>query len=146
MSAGSTLDPDAGGRPRSQAPGHDTRSLGPSDSSDGGSDVAGGPGMLDSEQIGLDTGTNEDPDGGRLRSDAGGDIGDMGLDSETDRGGTGENVTAGRDDAAGVNRDHDVDRLVDADEAGLGGGLDQAEEANSGVSGPYGSERTDKRP
>jgi hypothetical protein len=78
---GSTLDPDnfpAGKTRRKIQKGHDTRSLGPSDSSDSGSDMAG-PSYVD-------------------------------------------------DDA-----DRDVDRIVGADEAGLGGGLDQAEEAQQGI-------------
>ena len=49
--------------------GHDTASLGPSDSSDSGSDTAGG----------------------------GPDLGDSNLDSDSDRNGTGERGAAGRD-------------------------------------------------
>jgi hypothetical protein len=79
--AGSTLDPDnipAGRRRHHTQKGHDTRSLGPSDSSDTGSDMAG-PGLIDDDVLHLDRGTNEDT------------------------------------------------------EAGLGGGLDQAEEAQRGI-------------
>ncbi|HUQ24357.1 MAG TPA: hypothetical protein VM140_01715 [Burkholderiales bacterium] len=74
--------------------GHDTKSLGPSDTSDSGSDVNPG--------------------------EASG--------SDSDSGGTGERQNVedrqGRTDA-----DRDVDRVVGADEAGLGRGLDEAEEA-----------------
>jgi hypothetical protein len=74
--------------------GHDTKSLGPSDTSDSGSDVNPG-----------------EPRG-----------------SDSDGAGTGERQNVeneqGRQDA-----DRSVDRIVSAEEAGLGGGLDQAEEA-----------------
>jgi hypothetical protein len=77
MAGSSTLDPDNPGRRRRRKPakGDDSRVLGPSDSSDSGSDVVGVP--------------TEPP-------------------TDADRG---------------------FDRVVDASEAGLGGGLDQAEEA-----------------
>ena len=76
---------------------HDTRSFGPSDSSDTGADTAG-----------------EESD-----------------DSTSDRNGTGERVDLESD----VLPDADIgaDRIVNAEEAGLGGGLDQAEEAQLGV-------------
>ncbi|HYG54599.1 MAG TPA: DUF2934 domain-containing protein [Burkholderiales bacterium] len=82
--AGSTLDPDnvgPGRRRRKTLKGHDERALGPSDSSDTGSDVVPAP-----------------PVGG---------------------------MDEGEPDAADIG----VDRVVGAGEAGLGGGLDQAEEA-----------------
>jgi hypothetical protein len=79
--------------------GHDVRSTGPSDSSDGGSDV-----------VGLGRG-----------------------DDNSDRNGTGERGSVG-DDVEGLdNADIRADRIVEADEAGLGGGLDQAEEAQLGI-------------
>lgn len=77
--AGSTLDPDnvpEGRRPKKHLKGHDTKSLGPSDSSDSGSDLA----------------------------------------------------AAGTDELVG-DIDRDADRVVGPEEAGLGSGLDQAEEA-----------------
>jgi hypothetical protein len=52
--------------------------------------------------------------------------------TDSDAGGTGERVTVGR---VPSNERHDeagVDRIVDSREAGLGGGLDQAEEARLG--------------
>ena len=99
MAGKSTLDPEnfSAVRPRRGLKGHDTRSLGPSDSSDSGSDMAG-PGLLD-----------EDPD---LR----------------------------------VNADRDADRVVGADEAGLGGGLDQAEEAQLGITDEEIEARRKKKP
>lgn len=83
MAGGSTLNPDnAPDRRREGLPrGHDTRALGPGDTSDSGSDIAG-----------------------------------ESLDVEEEATGS----------------DRDTDRIVGADEAGLGGGLDQAEEAQLG--------------
>jgi hypothetical protein len=78
-------------------------------------------------------GTNADPEAGRSTDDAGPSVGDLGLDSDTDSLGTGEHLTAGRETAVRVNQDVDVDRVVGPNEAGLGGGLDQAEEARLGV-------------
>lgn len=93
MVSNSTLDPDnfpAGSKRRETPKGHDIGSLGPSDSSDSGSDLAGS------------------------RPNSGDDI-------HLDRG-------ADEDTAAQHTNDIDTDRIVSADEAGLGGGLDQAEE------------------
>jgi hypothetical protein len=82
-------------------PGSDVRSIGPSDSSDSGSDVVG--------------------------------LGN--LDSTTDRYGTGERASAELDDQGDLRPDADIvpDRVVEAEQAGLGGGLDQAEEAQLGI-------------
>lgn len=75
--------------------GRGTRALGPSDTSDSGSDLQG-PGIYedDTDLTRLDSGTNEDASHGR---GAGRDIGDANLDSDTDSGGTGERASAGRD-------------------------------------------------
>jgi len=80
--------------------GHGTAALGPSDSSDSGSDVLGGPGLARDGDggLGLDTGTTSDADrhpGGH--ETAGPDVGDANLDSDSDRYGTGERGAAGRD-------------------------------------------------
>jgi hypothetical protein len=75
----------------------DTRSIGPSNSSDSGSDLAG--------------------------------ISDAASDEE----GTGERQTAGEEAEVRIGSDIGLDRVVGADDAGLGGGLDQAEEAQLGV-------------
>jgi hypothetical protein len=80
--------------------GHDIRSLGPSDSSDTGADMAGTQAA---------------------------------LDSTSDRNGTGERAGVGMDFDADSDADISADRIVDANLAGLGGGLDQAEEAQLGV-------------
>ena len=49
--------------------------------------------------------------------------------TDTDDGGTGERVSAGRDPQSELHDERGVDRVGDSSEAGLGGGLDQAEEA-----------------
>ena len=108
MASSSTLDPDniPLKRNRKTLKGHSTRSLGPSDSSDSGSDVAG---------HGADR-----------------YLGDLGLDSDSDRAGTGEHISAGTEPDVRLNSDRQVDHVVDEKEAGLGHGLDQAEEARRG--------------
>ena len=82
-------------------PGNDLGSIGPSDSSDSGSDMTG--------------------------------LGN--LDSTTDRYGTGERSSVELDDEGELRPDADIepDRVVEARNAGLGGGLDQAEEAQLGI-------------
>jgi hypothetical protein len=55
------------------------------------------------------------------------------LDTDTDAAYTGERTTAGIDPHGELNVEFDVDRVVDARDAGLGGGLDEAEEAILGV-------------
>lgn len=72
--------------------GHGTGALGPSDSSDSGSDVMGGPGMdegLSDEQA------REMPE--TTTQGAGRDLGDVDLDSDSDRSGTGERGSSGID-------------------------------------------------
>lgn len=117
--AGSTLDPDnVSGGQRSKPPaGHDTRALGPSDSSDSGSDVAG-------------------PNTGKR-------LGDRDMDAGSDRHGTGERASADIEPDAPDSADVEADRVVEDKEAGLGGGLDQAEEARRGKTryGKVGDER-----
>jgi hypothetical protein len=98
MAGGSTLDPDNlpdvdSGTART---GNDTGSLGPSDTTDSGSDVAGGSVMSADE-----------------------------LGSDTDAAGTGDRPGVGSDEEAGS--DIGFDQVVDADDAGLGTGLDEAE-------------------
>lgn len=85
--------------------GHGTGALGPSDTSDSGSDVAGAPGTVEGDVIGLDRGTNEDPETRGQSRTAGPDIGDADLDSDSDSVGSGEHMTAGRDPQAPANGD-----------------------------------------
>ncbi len=132
---GSTLDPDNFPleRQRKTLKGHDVRALGPSDSSDSGSDMAG-PGLLDDDLLGLDRGTNEDSESGRSNvADAGASVGDLGMDDTSDRSGTGERMSAGKEQTVRPGGDIDTDRVVGPDEAGLGYGLDEAEEADRGL-------------
>ncbi len=90
--------------------GHGTRALGPSDTSDSGSDLQG-PGIYerDADLLGLDSGTNEDA-GHALG--AGLDVGDANLDSDSDAGGTGERASAGRDIETEAGSDIAPDRLI----------------------------------
>ncbi|ALL66388.1 hypothetical protein K788_0002903 [Paraburkholderia caribensis MBA4] len=96
----STLNPDDEQRPELRQPGHDNASLGPSDSSDSGSDVAGAKrhefdvdGELDNHA--LETGEAE-------------------LASDTDRFGTGERASADGDSTLEDNEDIEVDRVISA--------------------------------
>jgi hypothetical protein len=68
-------------------------------------------------------------------SDAGSElIGDGSPDDDTsDREGTGERASVDPEIDARTDTDIGFDRIVDASEAGLGGGLDQAEEAQLGI-------------
>lgn len=111
----STLNRTGEARP-DVARGHGTRALGPSDSSDTGSDVVGGPGLTDLEPLDLDRGTTSGPD--RAGRNAGADLGDAELDGDSDRAGTGENVAAGRDPAR-VNRDIAPDSVHEDPDAPL---------------------------
>jgi hypothetical protein len=66
-------------------------------------------------------------------SDTGADmVGLGGLDSTSDRQGTGERLTVDKE-LPGEDLDIRPNRVVRAEEAGLGGGLDQAEEAQLGI-------------
>ena len=52
--------------------------------------------------------------------------------TDTDAGGTGERVTVGPAPESARHDEASTDRVVNADEAGLGKGLDEAEEARLG--------------
>lgn len=102
----STLDPDnfpdAGG---GEAPGRDTGALGPSDSSDSGSDIAGAKRHEFDRDSELDEHALE--------------LGDAELASDTDRAGTGERSSADGDanliDDADIEPDR-IDTAVDPNE------------------------------
>jgi hypothetical protein len=102
-----------GGDPSpARPPGHSTAELGPSDTSDSGSDILGAPGLA--EDAGLegelgDIGTTSDLDRGY---GAGPDLGDADLDSDSDAAGTGERMTAGRDSSAREANDIQTDRVT----------------------------------
>ena len=122
MAGKSTLDPDnfpPPARGRKNLKGHDTDSLGPSDSSDSGSDMKG-PGLVDPDRLNLDRGTNDDVEAGSMRDrDAGTSLHDLNLDDNSDSGGTGERITAGKDPDVRINQDRDADRVVGPEEAGI---------------------------
>ncbi len=105
--ADSTLDPARDPLPEPRK-GKGTAALGPSGSSDSGSDLAG-PGRAADAGLNLDTGTTSDLE---RSAGAGHDVGDANLDSDSDETGTGELATAGRDDDAGDVRDIAPDRIV----------------------------------
>lgn len=113
MSGSSTLDPDNFPDPpdRKLGSGHGTGALGPSDSSDSGSDVVGGPGLTQGDNLDLGSGTTSDLEASTAGGSAGPDVGDADLDSDTDASGTGERATAGRDTVARDGADIDVDRI-----------------------------------
>lgn len=134
--SGSTLDPDnlPADSGATVGKGHGTRALGPSDRSDTGSDVVGGPGLTnDEDRTYAEPGAGDDGTPVAKPQTAGPSLGDAELDSDTDSGGTGERSSAGMEPEDGLNQDIGFDRVVGPEEAGLGGGLDQAEEAQLGV-------------
>ena len=114
MSGTSTLDPDnfPGCRDRSTGKGHGTGALGPSDTSDSGSDIAGGSGLAQQDELDLGSGTTSDLDAGTARGTAGPDVGDANLDSDSDSGGTGERASAGRDSTIEDGRDISADHVI----------------------------------
>jgi len=126
--------------------GHGTGALGPSDSSDSGSDIRGGPGVVEDAELGLDRGASDDPGGG-LHSSAGPDVGDYNLDSDSDRNGTGERLGAGRDDVAAEAADIYPDREVDTgdDEARASTQAQLADEIESTEAREASDDRRDAR-
>ena len=98
------------------------------------------PNLVDIDSL-LDESGNELPKGHDIRSlgpsdssDTGADmVGIGGLDSTTDRNGTGERARVENDAELDLEADIAADGIVAAEDAGLGGGLDQAEEAQLGV-------------
>jgi hypothetical protein len=114
MTGNSTLDPDNFPDPpdRSLGTGHGTGALGPSDSSDSGSDLVGAAGLAgEDDLLDLDTGTTSDLEASSAGGTAGPDVGDADLDSDSDSGGTGERAAAGRDSVVRDGADIDVDRI-----------------------------------
>jgi hypothetical protein len=101
--ARSTLNTTGEGKPVTQK-GHGTGALGPSDSTDSGSDIVGGPGLNREGGLPLQHGTTSDPDVDSPPTTAGPDLGDADLDSDSDRFGTGERAAAGRDSSEPVDK------------------------------------------
>ena len=114
--ADSTLDPDylTSGPDRSLGRGHGTGALGPSDTSDTGSDLQG-TGLSDDIGLDMDEGTTSDPERSTAGGSAGPDVGDANLDSDTDSGGTGERAAAGRDSVEADGEDIDTDQIQDVE-------------------------------
>ena len=117
MTGTSTLDPDnfPEAPDRSLGKGHGVDALGPSDLSDTGSDVVGGPGFasnIDPEQtLDFDGGTTSDLEAGHAGETAGPDVGDADFSGDSDRSGTGERAAAGRDAVVRDGADIDTDRI-----------------------------------
>lgn len=113
MTGNSTLDPDNFPDPpdRSLGTGHGTGALGPSDSSDSGSDLIGAAGLAGEQGLDLGGGTTSDLEASHAGGTAGPDVGDADLDSDTDSGGTGERAAAGRDSVVRDGADIDVDHI-----------------------------------
>jgi hypothetical protein len=111
--------PLLGGERAAQRPkGTSTDLLGPSDTSDSGSDLTGAVGAVETDDLGFDGGSNDDI---RRAPGAGADIGDANLDADSDSGGTGERAEAGRDtltrEAPDITPDHVEGGLNEDDEA-----------------------------
>ena len=89
--------------------------------------------LLDEAGIALPKGHDVRSLGPSDSSDTGADVVGTGLalDSTSDRSGTGERASVEIEPAEEL--DLAADRIVTAQEAGLGGGLDQAEEAQLGL-------------
>ena len=124
MTAG-PLHPDniPAGRDRSLGKGHGTESLGPSDSSDSGSDLKGAPGLATQvDGFGLDHPEVTDIEESFADNTAGPDVGDANLDSDSDRFGTGEVASSARDtvvrDGADIDTDH-VESIPDFEDEDL---------------------------
>ena len=96
----STLNPDDEQLPLEQPAGHDNATLGPSDSSDSGSDVAGAKRH--------DFDIDSELDNHALES------GEAELASDTDRAGTGERASADGDSTLLPNEDIGVDHIINA--------------------------------
>ena len=91
MATSPLYDGNIGGRrDRITERGHGTRALGPSDSSDTGSDLVGAPGLGD-DIPDVEESNIPEP------NTAGPDVGDAELDGDSDRTGTGERGDATRD-------------------------------------------------
>jgi hypothetical protein len=113
MTGNSTLDPDnfPEAPDRTLGIGHGTGALGPSDSSDSGSDMMGAGLAGEDDILDLGSGTTSDLEAGSAGGTAGPDIGDADLSSDSDSGGTGERAAAGRDSVVRDGADIDVDHI-----------------------------------
>jgi len=128
--------------------GHGVGSLGPSDTTDSGSDIIGGPGVGQADEfIPLDTGTTSDPDvGSGQYGTAADDIGDADMSGDSDSGGTGERAAAGKDIATNRDRmpDH-IEQVEQSDDVGSGGIPSEEGSGTSGLATDRGSGTTGGR-
>jgi hypothetical protein len=141
--ATSPLDPSnlSGRKDRSLGRGHGTKALGPSDSSDSGSDLVGAPGLATQvDGFGIDRNTNETEDS-FANYTAGPDVGDANLDSDSDRTGTGETAAAARDPVKGDGADIDADHIEALPE-----GLEDLEDADLADTEDLSSEDDEENP
>lgn len=116
MAAGS-LHPDniTPGPDRRVPPGHGIDMLGPSDTSDSGSDLKGAPGLAQQvDGFGLDR-NPMDLEESTAHCTAGPDVGDAELDSDSDSGGTGERKAAVRDTVSPDGSDIAPDKIETID-------------------------------
>ena len=107
--ARSTLEKTGEQRPQT-GKGHGTAALGPSNSSDSGSDIVGGPGLKPESEMGLDIAPGSLPADRGPWATAGPDVGDPELDGDSDAEGTGERSAVGRD-MTRANRDISPDHI-----------------------------------
>ena len=120
---GSTLNPENMNLPdRKLGKGHGIDALGPSDTSDSGSDLKGASGLAGEEMLQLGGGTTSDLDQSTAcrtaYRTAGPDVGDANLDSDSDSAGTGEHASAGRDTVVRDGADIDTDQVFRIGDAG----------------------------
>jgi len=141
-----------GETPPSVLKGHGTAGLGPTDSTDSGSDVLGGAGFQREERLGLTPEPSSDGEVEGLVEGAGPDIGDRDLDSDSDRFGTGERAAAGRDTAGAVDQtlyDEDgnaIDGEDLADDSDLDTTLQAADESGAVLDEAGPGERVEREP
>ena len=109
--------------------GHGIGALGPSDTSDSGSDITGGPGLAGTgDFLELGSGTTSDLDMSQGHGAAGADVGDSDLSGDSDSSGTGETASAGRDTSVSDGADINVDRIVGGASLGIAGNAELIDE------------------
>lgn len=130
--ATSPLDPSntSGKRDRRLGRGHGTGALGPSDSSDTGADLHGAKGLAgDVDGFGLEHDDTSEDETSTANMTAGPDVGDANLDSDSDRGGTGEAASMPRDTVAEAGSDIAPDRIETIPDIEMDEGEDAGGEA-----------------
>jgi hypothetical protein len=123
----SSLDPDLiPGKDRQLGKGHGIGALGPSDLSDSGSDMAGGPGwQSDSDfDLGLDSGTNSDAE--EFTADTVDDVDGDATDS-------GEQMAHGHRAKHAAGRDIDTDRVARLSDVADPDGIENADDDDARI-------------